>query len=631
MSHKALSVKSRIGDVLKHPLGRDMLYRLSLQTGMRFSLVDNPLVRQMRLSLLPTLSGGKVDRSLLDSFLTLLNSEKARPLPEDGEYRPAWWKEAVIYQIYPASFKDSNADGIGDLAGIIEKLDYLQELGVDCIWLSPIFESPFDDNGYDISNYLKIADRFGDLETFDRLIDEAHKRHIRVLLDLVINHTSDEHPWFQEALEDPSSAKRAYYYFEEGDAESAPNNWTSFFSGSAWRYFPEQKVWALHLFSPKQMDLNWDNKEVRDAVAHIAKFWLERKVDGFRLDVINYISKVDGLPDGNKAIGDLIGFSGIEHYVFGPKLHHYLNELNERAFEPYEAVSIGETPGVGREMGKLLTDPDRKELSLVMSFDHLETPGHERFDDYRYDLDWYKHYRIAQKGHVGGRYWQTLFFDNHDNPRMVGKVDPDERYREPLAKLINGLILTGLGTPILYQGQELGMPNVTFTSIDEMRDVEALNLHAELIGNALSEEEAFRHVLAGARDHARVPVTWTSEKYHGFSNVEPWIWPENPPVCQPAEEQIEDRSSVFSFPRQLLHLRKEYAALINGGEAWIKPRRRGYFGLRRAGDPAVFIEANLTAKEMKRPYQSRGTFILGNYGEVEKSFRPYEINLYIET
>lgn len=630
MREHILTKKSRIGDVLAHPLGRDMLYRLALQTGMRFSLLENRLIKRFKLSILPTLSRGLVDHGLLAAFLDLLNSETARPAKEDGLRRPAWWKEAVIYQIYPSSFKDSDADGIGDLEGIIEKLDYLQRLGVDCLWLSPIFASPFDDNGYDISDYRTIAERFGDLATFDRLVEETKKRKIRMLLDLVINHTSDEHPWFQEALADRDSTKRDYYYFVSADENRPPNNWTSFFSGSAWRYFPEQKVWALHLFSPKQMDLNWDNQEVRKELVDIARFWLERKVDGFRLDVINYVSKAKGLPSGNEQIGNLIGFRGIEHYVFGPHLHRYLNELNEKAFAPFDALSIGETPGVGREMGKLLTDPERQELSLVMSFDHLETPGHTRFDDYRYDLDWYKQYRLEQRGHIGGRYWQTLFFDNHDNPRMLSKVDPDLTYREYLAKLLNALLLTGQGTPILYQGQELGMPNVDFHSIDELRDVEAINLYEEKRASGMSEADAFAHVKAGTRDLARLPLPWSNDTYRGFSEVKPWIWPREYLACQAADEQLQDEDSVFSFCQQLIALRKTYPALIYGEESWVKPKKKGYFGLCRSGQPSLFIEANLTAKKRRRPYQTKGAHKLGNYDNVEKALRPYEINIYLE-
>lgn len=621
-----LTRKSKVGDVLQHPLGRDMLFRLSLQTGVAFSLIDNAFVRALPLTILKYVGGGVIDLHFIDAFLTLLNSEKATPQPEDNVVRPAWWKEAVIYQIYPSSFHDSNGDGLGDLAGITEKIPYLQTLGIDCIWLSPIFGSPFDDQGYDIADYKNIAERFGTLDDFTKLLETAHASGIKVVLDLVFNHTSDEHPWFVEALRDPSSDKRDYYFFREG--ETAPNNWTSFFSGSAWNHYPAQNVWALHLFSEKQMDLNWDNAKVRGELAGIASFWLDRGVDGFRLDVINYVSKAAGLPDGNPGIGKLIGFTGIEHYVLGPHLHEYLHALSKKAFLPKDAFTIGETPGVGREMGKLLTDPERAELNLVMSFDHLETPGHDRFDDYAYDLEWYKQYRIAQSGHVGGRYWQPLFFDNHDNPRMISKVDPEPRTQPQLGMLLNALLLTGQGTPMLYQGQELGMVNADFKSIEELRDVESLNMWQErVVEKGEDPKGVWQKIVAGTRDHARIPMIWDDTPYNGFSSVTPWLWTAHNETPN-AEQQCQDSHSVLSFTTKLLHLRKKHTTLIYGRERFVKAKRKGYYGLYREGEESFFVEANLTRNGMKRPHRMQGALLLSNYGAPDARLRPYEVNIY---
>ena len=294
-------------------------------------------------------------------------------------------KEAVFYQIYPRSFKDSNGDGIGDLQGIISKLDYIKKLGIDAIWLSPIYDSPNDDNGYDIRDYKKIMDEFGTMEDFDQLLDEVHNRGMGLIMDLVVNHTSDEHQWYQRAISEPDSKYGDYYIFKD-----QPNNWTSIFGGSAWNYVEERNQYALHLFSKKQMDLNWENENLRAEIHDMIRWWLEKGVDGFRLDVINYISKSHGIPDGSESIGKVMGLYGMEHYFYGPNLHRYLRELKEKVFMPYNAFTVGETPGIGMEMSKLLTAEDRNELDMVFSFDHLETPGHYKFDDYRYDLNYLK-------------------------------------------------------------------------------------------------------------------------------------------------------------------------------------------------------------------------------------------------
>ena len=455
MDRKTLTYGSRIKDLYQTPVGHDALARVLLQLGFPERVITNPAVANLKLRTVAGLAGKKLGPGFFDALLHLVNLERDEPAPSTGPIVPKWWKEAVFYQIYPRSFCDSNGDGIGDLPGILGKLDYLKELGVDALWLSPIYDSPNDDNGYDIRDYDKIMAEFGTMDDFDRLLDGIHRRGMRLIMDLVVNHTSDEHPWYQEALRDGNSPYRAYYFFRKDEgSHTPPNNWTSFFSGSAWNYVEESDSWALHLFSQKQMDLNWDNPDVRRDVIAMVNRWLDRGVDGFRMDVINYISKEDGLPQGNETIGALMGFAGIEHYYYGPHLHEYLREIREKAFEPHGAFSVGETPGLGMQMCRLVTGEGRGELDMVFSFDHLETPGHTRYDDYEYDLNYLRDYLIDWMEHYGNDCWMALFYNNHDNPRMISKITGDISRHTALSKLLAVMQFTLKGTPFVFQGDE---------------------------------------------------------------------------------------------------------------------------------------------------------------------------------
>jgi len=371
----AYTLKSKIKDVWKNPVGHDVLAKILLQLNLPSILITNPLVSFLSLGQVKALSRGRLSEGFFESLIGLLSSVES-PSTKQTEQSPneTWWKEAVFYQIYPRSFMDANGDGIGDLKGIIMKLDYLKTLGIDAIWLSPIYDSPNDDNGYDIRDYDKILEDFGTMEDFAALLEGVHRRGMKLIMDLVVNHTSDEHAWFQKALNDPSSPYRDYYFLQSAVGNTPPNNWTSFFSGSAWNLYEKQKLWGLHLFSKKQMDLNWENPDLREDVYAMIRRWLDRGVDGFRMDVINYISKQPGLPPGDETVGTMMGYCGIEHYFYGPKLHQYLREIREKAFAPYSAFSVGETPGIGMEMSKQLTGANRGELDMVFSFDHLETP-----------------------------------------------------------------------------------------------------------------------------------------------------------------------------------------------------------------------------------------------------------------
>lgn len=609
---RKITMKSRLKEVYAHPVGHDALKKILLQLGLPERALTNPAVGSLSLQTAAKLAGKFLDAAFWETFLQLLNSEK--DIPKEAplcEIRKAWWKEAVFYQVYPRSFADSNGDGIGDLKGIIKKLDYLENLGVDALWLSPIYDSPNDDNGYDIRDYYKIMDEFGTMEDFDLLLSALHERGMRLIMDLVVNHTSDEHPWFQRAVRDPDSPYHDYYLFSKSKNGKEPNNWVSFFgqgkAGDAWKYFPENKEWALHLFSKKQMDLNWDNPKLRLEIISMVNWWLEKGVDGFRMDVINYISKTEGLPDGNESIGKLIGYTGIEHYFYGPHLHEYLRELQAESFHEFHAFSVGETPGIGMQMAKLLTDESRQELDMIFSFDHLETPGHTRFDDYRYDLNYLKSYYIEWTKDYAKRCWMSLFYENHDNPRMISKVNPEPQFRVSIGKLLAMIQLTLKGTPFLYQGQEIGAVNADFQDISELRDVESLNLYEEFC-ETMSEAEAFQKILSGTRDHARVMIDWEETK-----------------------SQEQDKNSVFCFYKKLIRIRKKYPALVYGDVEFFHVRRKNLFAWGRTlGKEQWYVECNLSSRRIRRPRRPEGFHgILASTKRVERLWmQPYETCLY---
>ncbi len=624
-----LTKNSRIRDVYAHPVGRDVLKKVLLQMGRSDSILMNPLVGSIKLKTLPGLTKGKVDEAFLMTLLELINAEPDAPRMDGGTGAPAWWKEAVFYQIYPRSFKDSNGDGIGDLRGITEKLDYLKALGVDAVWLSPVYDSPNDDNGYDIRDYHKIMAEFGTMADFDALLEGIHARDMRLIMDLVVNHTSDEHEWFKKAVAEPDSKYGDYYIFRD-----KPNNWTSFFSGSAWRYIEARKQYALHLFSKKQMDLNWENAYVRHEVSDMVRWWLQKGVDGFRMDVVNYISKRSGLPDGNAQVGALIGHTGVEHYFYGPKLHEYLKELKCDAFAPFNAFSVGETPGIGMEMSKLLTADYRGELDMVFSFDQLETPGHDRFDDYRYDLNYFKEYMTNWMENYGSHTWMSLFYENHDNPRMISKINQDAQYRDVLAKLLATMQLTLRGTPFIYQGQELGMINCDFSSISELRDVESLNLYEELL-KTMSGADAFKKIMAGTRDHSRVPMQWTDDVYAGFSPTgsiskpaaAPWLNVSSDSKLCNAAAQSGDKDSVLNYYRDLISLRKAHNALVYGDIKIVGKKEKDLFTYWRTDTKESFyIECNLSSEMKKRKAPLPDAIrMLSNYQDApELQLRPYE-------
>lgn len=601
-----LTQDSTLKEVYASPVGHDVLQKILLQYGVASGFLEKGPAGSLKLKTVMHLTKRMLDETFWATFLHLVNAEQDMPNDDDVEIARKWWKEAVFYQVYPRSFADSNADGIGDLPGIIDRLDYLKTLGIDAVWLSPIYDSPNDDNGYDIRDYYKIMQEFGTMEDFKALLNGLHERGMKLIMDLVVNHTSDEHAWFKEALQNPDSPCHDYYIFRKGDGKNPPNNWTSFFSGSAWNYYEENDEYAMHLFSKKQMDLNWENPEVRERVKEMIRWWLDMGVDGFRLDVINYISKEKDLPQGNPQIGELMGYYGIEHYFYGPKLHEYLREIKREAFEPYDAFTVGETPGVGMQMSKLLTGDYRGELDMVFSFDHLETPGHVRFDDYQYDLNYLKDYYTNYMREYGNHYWLSLFYDNHDNPRMLSKVNPNPVYHDRLAKLLAMIQLTMKGTPFIYQGQEIGMANQPFTDISELRDVESINLYNELL-ESMSEEDAFKKVLAGTRDHARSMIDW-----------------------EQVDRQKYERDSVYYFYKKLICLRKKYPALVYGNVNVTNQKKKNLFTYyRKLEDEEFYIECNLSDRPIARPKRPDGYVgVLCNYQKVGTKMQAYEACIY---
>ena len=597
-----LVLKSKIREVYAHPLGRDFIDQLLHQLGKPAWLVDNPVVGGLTPGMIQKLAPNLAGSGLINTMLNLLNSEPDTPDNKPVASRPAWWKEAVFYQIYPRSFGNCGTSRV--LRGILSKLGYLRDLGVDAVWLSPVYDSPNDDNGYDIRDYYKILPEFGTMDDMDALINGLHGRGMKLIMDLVVNHTSDEHPWFQEALRDENSPYRDFYFFRKSKGKP-PNNWTSVFSGPAWNYYPEQEVWALHLFSKKQMDLNWESPGLREEIYKMVRWWLAKGVDGFRLDVINFISKTPGLPDGNPVIGSL-GYTGVEQYFYGPRLHEYLRELRAKAFDPYKAFSVGETPVIGIRTGRLLTDGYRRELDLVFSFDHLTQPGHGRFDSYRYRLPYLKSVYQTHLNADLGHGWNTLFFNNHDNPRMVSKIDPEGLYSIPLAKLLAVLQLTLRGTPFLYQGDETGARNVKFGSIDEIADIESKNLYADLV-KTMPPKEAFKKILAGTRDHARAPIDWEEH-----------------------ERQRDTDGSVWRFYRDLIVLRRSSEALIYGDLEFLRPNDKKLLSYTRRSETGCFyIEANLSHKKNRSGAKPGAVPLIGNYGKSGgKELLPYEARVY---
>lgn len=476
-----------------------------------------------------------------------------------------WWKEAVIYQIYPRSFMDSNGDGIGDLQGIISRLDYLKLLGIDVIWLSPVYKSPNDDNGYDISDYQDIMDEFGTMEDFDRLLAAAHERGIRIVMDLVVNHTSDEHKWFVESRKSTDNEYRDYYIWREGkDSQTPPNNWGSCFGGSAWQYDERTSMYYLHLFSKKQPDLNWDNPKVRQEVFDMMTWWCDKGIDGFRMDVISMISKTKEMPDGK--VNGLYGDFG-PYCIHGPNVHQYLQEMNKKVLSKYDIMTVGETSGVTTESAKQYAGEDTHELNMVFQFEHVDLGGkYGKWSDQKVPLTTLKNVLSRWQTELYGKAWNSLFWDNHDQPRAVSRFGDDRpEYREISAKMLATCLHMLQGTPYIYQGEELGMTNYPFQSPADFCDIESINAYREwCTEGSLSHDEFWPCITARSRDNARTPVQWDDTEHAGFTTGTPWIMV-NPNYKEiNAKAQTADPDSVFHYYRKLIALRKENPVIVYG-------------------------------------------------------------------
>lgn len=546
--------------------------------------------------------------------------------------KKTWWKESVVYQIYPRSFMDSNNDGIGDLKGITSKLDYLKDLGIDVIWLSPVFKSPNDDNGYDISDYEDIMDEFGTMSDFDELLSEAHNRGIKIIMDLVVNHSSDEHKWFVEARKSKDNPYRDYYIWRDGKDGSTPNNWDSIFSGSAWEYDEETNQYFLHLFSKKQPDLNWENENLRQAVYSMMKFWLDKGIDGFRMDVCNLFSKAEGLPD--------IGEEGPEGiYMNGPKIHDYLHEMNKEVLSKYDIMTVGETPGVSPKHARDYVGEDRDELNMVFHFELMDLPNaSDKFYKKPYKLTDIK--KIFMKWYDGLENigWNSLFMNNHDQPRMVSRFGNDSKYRIESAKMLATLIHTFKGTPYIYQGEEIGMTNIYFDDIKKYRDIETINYYNEKIKNE-DEKSLIERIKITSRDNARTPMQWDDSLNGGFSKSTPWI-DVNPNYKQiNVKESLEDSNSIFNYYKELINLRHNNDTIVYGDVKLIYPENESIFAYtRNLDDEQLMVVLNFYENEIdfKIPDNidiNKLETILSNYKDkIIKNetikLRPYEAIVY---
>lgn len=615
--------ESKIKDIVKTASGHDFLGYLFYTLGLDEYLINNKLIGNIKLKTIKTLTLGKFNDEAIDAFIELINSFNLDVDKSVVPIKEEWWKEAVFYEIYPRSFKDSNNDGIGDINGIISKLDYLKDLGINALWICPFYDSPNCDNGYDIRDYHKIMEEFGTMDDVNRLFDEAHQRDMKVIIDLVMNHTSDEHEWFKKSVQNIKPYDDYYIWRDQ------PNNWTSFFSQSAWKYFEERKQYVMHIFAEKQIDLNWDNENVRNDMYDIANTWLDLGADGFRLDVVSFISKKMPLEDGNETIGKLITFYGIEHYFHGPHLDEYLNEFHEKCLKPHNAYTVGECPGVGIEMGRYMTGDDSNKLTQIFSFEHIDNPGQVRFNIYDYDIRKAILELVRWQNEYSNHAWPTVFFNNHDNPRMNSKIDPSGKYNNEVSKMLATILMTLKGTPYIYEGEEIGMTNYPFKELDEYRDIETFNMYKkQLQRNNNDQDKALKHVLYGSRDHARTPMQWSIEVNGGFSTQQPWI-NVNPNYTQyNVEDELKQEDSILNYYKKAIQLRHDNKALVYGSFKQLKTNKNYFVYERELDNNQFLIIINLTNKTLKYPLQPTGKLILSNYKDKQDKLRPFETMIY---
>lgn len=546
-----------------------------------------------------------------------------------------WWKESVVYQIYPRSFCDSNGDGIGDLNGITGKLDYLKELGIDVIWLSPVYKSPNDDNGYDISDYQAIMDEFGTMEDFNRMLATAHEKGIKIMMDLVVNHTSDEHKWFIESRKSTDNPYRDYYIWRPAKEDgSLPNNWGSCFSGPAWEYDKTTDMYFLHLFSKKQPDLNWDNPAVRQDVFDMMNWWLKKGVDGFRMDVISLISKEPGLPDKETGIN---GYATFNVSANGPHVHEYLQEMRQKALNNADTITVGECSGVTLEEAKKYARSDEKELNMVFQFEHMDVDSDEKSGKWttrKMDLRDLKNILTRWQKGLQDIAWNSLYWENHDQPRSVSRFGNDsDEYREISAKMLATCIHMMQGTPYVYQGEELGMTNCPFNTLDNFRDLESINAFHELTEQGkMTEEDMMAAIGYKGRDNARTPMQWDDSAYAGFSTATPWIMV-NPNYTKiNARDQVNREDSVFKYYQKLIKLRHESELIVYGTYDLILDDDKDIYAyIRTLGDEKLIVYCNFSENtrkvEIPEEFVSKKVLI-SNYSDAKANpkitLRPYE-------
>ena len=533
-----------------------------------------------------------------------------------------WWHQSVVYQIYPRSFKDTSGNGVGDLRGIIEKLDYLKELGIDVIWLSPVYKSPMDDNGYDISDYQDIAPEFGTMEDMDELIAEANKRGIKLVMDLVVNHTSDEHPWFLEAKKSKDNPYRDYYIWRDpAEDGGVPNELGSTFSGPAWTYDETTGQYYFHLFSKRQPDLNWENPKVREEVHNMMNFWLEKGIGGFRMDVIDLIGKeVDNKITGN-----------------GPQLHPFLQDMNRESFGKYDVLTVGETWGATPEIAKLYSDPKRNELSMVFQFEHASIDWHPQEGKWRpteFDFIKFKDTMSKWQTSLNGEGWNSLFWNNHDLPRIVSRWGNDKEYREQTAKMFASILHFMQGTPYIYQGEEIGMTNVHFESLDQYNDIETLQFYRDNIKKGYTHEQMMDAIWKNGRDNARTPMQWDSSENAGFTTAKPWLQVNPNYETINVEDALNNKDSIFYHYKKLIDLRKnsEYAdTIVYGNYELLLPEDKEIFAyIREDENYKLLLVANFSENEVSRQFDGEmNKVIISNYDAADYNLsdlklRPYE-------
>ena len=543
-----------------------------------------------------------------------------------------WWKEAVAYQIYPRSFMDSNNDGIGDLQGIISKLDYLKDLGIDVIWICPVYKSPNDDNGYDISDYQDIMSDFGTMEDFNELLSEIHKRNMKIIIDLVINHTSDEHPWFIESRSSKQNPKRDWYIWREGKDNKEPNNWESIFKGSAWEYDENTKEYYLHLFSKKQPDLNWENEDMRNEIYKMINWWLDKGIDGFRVDAISHINKEEGLVDMDNP-DNLKYVPSFDKHMNVEGIHDYLRELKENTFSKYDIMTVGEANGVKAEQATDWVGENDGKFNMLFQFEHIDLWNSSEFNLPNLKKVWNKwQVNLENDG------WNALFIENHDITRVVSSWGDDTRFLKESAKALGLLYFMHKGTPFIYQGQEIGMTNVKFNDINEYDDIRSINEYNQLINQGMSPKDALEHIWNTSRDNTRTPMQWDDSLNAGFSKSNPWIHVNPNYKYINVKEQLEDDDSILNFYKKMIKIKKSSECLIYGKYNLILEDDTNIFAYERILNDEFLVICNLKSESSNYKYEKLTlkyeNLILSNYNvDAHKDLnnfelKPWEARLY---